>query len=66
MAKIIIYKSLSAGIGFRFESVLLWAEMKVLLHCKACIQRNIYIITNRKLLSKFIYYSYLEAVYNIM
>lgn len=56
MAEIIIYRFLSTKIGVRFESALLWAGMKVLLHCKACIQRNTYLLLNRKLLSKFIFY----------
>lgn len=64
MAEIIIYRFLSTRIGVRFESVLLWAGMKVLFHCKACIQRSICIIINRKLLSKFIFYQYLVVVYN--
>lgn len=58
MAEIIIYRFLSTRIGVRFESALLWAGTEVLLHCKAYIQRSIYIIINRELLSKFAFYEY--------
>lgn len=66
MVEIITYKFLSASIGVRFESVLIWEEMKVMLHCKAHIQKNMNIIIIRKLLSKFIFYYYLVVVYNVI
>ena len=57
MAEIIIYRFLNTRNGVRFESTLLWAGMKVLLHCKACIQRKTYNIIKRDLLGKFIFIS---------